>query len=106
MFVPELKIPVANARSLRGNHSATALIAAGKFPASPSPRTNLAMPKLITAPERFAIDETQWAEPRAGTCRRPDASPAAIRCSEPVTAATPASECPIAAEVQIISATA
>ena len=32
MFVPELKIPVASARSFFGNHSATVLIAAGKFP--------------------------------------------------------------------------
>ena len=30
MFVPELKRPVANARSRFGNHSATTLIAAGK----------------------------------------------------------------------------
>ena len=30
MLVPELKRPVANARSFNGNHSATALIAAGK----------------------------------------------------------------------------
>src|SRR5688500_15508435 len=37
MFVPALKIPVANARSLRGNHSATVLIAPGKLPASPRP---------------------------------------------------------------------
>ncbi len=34
---PELKSPVAKARSRRGNHSATVLIAAGKLPASPSP---------------------------------------------------------------------
>src|SRR5436309_1512945 len=45
MFVPELKIPVASARSFLGNHSATVLIAAGKLPASPRPRKNLAMPK-------------------------------------------------------------
>ena len=30
IFVPALKMPVANARSLRGNHSATVLIAPGK----------------------------------------------------------------------------
>ena len=29
ILVPELKMPVAKARSFRGNHSATALIAAG-----------------------------------------------------------------------------
>ena len=36
---PELKMPVASARSFFGNHSATVLIAAGKLPASPSPRS-------------------------------------------------------------------
>jgi len=33
MFEPELNIPVAKALSFLGNHSATVLIAAGKFPA-------------------------------------------------------------------------
>jgi hypothetical protein len=42
MLVPELKIPVANARSRFGNHSATTLMAAGKFPASPRPSTKRA----------------------------------------------------------------
>src|SRR6476469_1787709 len=37
MLVPALNTPVANARSRRGNHSATVLIAAGKLPDSPSP---------------------------------------------------------------------
>src|SRR5262245_17192339 len=37
-LAPELNRLVANARSLRGNHSATDLIAAGKFPASLTPR--------------------------------------------------------------------
>ena len=32
MFVPELKIPVASARSFFGNHSATLLIAAHQAP--------------------------------------------------------------------------
>ena len=36
-LVPELKIPVASARSFFGNHSAVTLIAAGKLPASPNP---------------------------------------------------------------------
>ena len=36
-FEPLLKIPVANARSRLGNHSATVLIDAGKLPASPMP---------------------------------------------------------------------
>ena len=38
ILAPELKRPVAKARSLRGNHSATVLIAAGKLPASVTPR--------------------------------------------------------------------
>jgi len=36
---PELKIDVENARSFLGKYSAVTLIAAGKFPASPSART-------------------------------------------------------------------
>ena len=36
-FVPALKMPVASARSFFGNHSAVALMAAGKFPDSPKP---------------------------------------------------------------------
>src|SRR4029079_14751115 len=42
MLEPALKTPVANARSFRGNHSATVLIAAGKFPDSPRPSANRA----------------------------------------------------------------
>src|SRR6266850_5287279 len=52
-FVPALKMPVASARSRRGNHSATVLIAAGKFPASPRPRTNRARRKPATDAEYF-----------------------------------------------------
>ena len=66
IFVPELKMPVAKARSLAGNHSATALIDAGKFPASPKPSMNLAMPNAITAPDRAVIDAIQCADPRPG----------------------------------------
>src|SRR4249920_2970653 len=36
-LVPELKMPVASARSFFGNHSATVLIADGKLPDSPRP---------------------------------------------------------------------
>ena len=42
IFVPALKIPVANARSFLGNHSATALMLAGNTPASPKPSANRA----------------------------------------------------------------
>ena len=48
MLEPELKIPVANARSLRGNHSATVLMAAGKLPDSPSPSAKRAITKPTT----------------------------------------------------------
>jgi hypothetical protein len=48
MFEPELKMPVANARSLRGYHSATVLIAAGKLPDSPNPSANRAIAKPTT----------------------------------------------------------
>ena len=51
-FVPELKIPVASARSRFGNHSATALIEAGKLPASPSPSANRARLNPATDPAR------------------------------------------------------
>src|SRR5690242_7062390 len=45
-FVPELKMPKANARSFFGNHSATALLLAGKTPDSPSPSADRAQIKL------------------------------------------------------------
>src|SRR5580698_7914490 len=51
ILVPELKIPVAKALSLLGNHSATDLIAAGKFPDSPrpSPERAIVKPKVLRA---------------------------------------------------------
>jgi len=51
-FVPELKMAVANARSLLGNHRATALMAAGKFPPSLTPRN-------IRAPRNPPTDATR-----------------------------------------------
>ena len=48
IFAPELNIPVASARSLRGNHSVTALTAAGELPASPNPSAKRATPNPIT----------------------------------------------------------
>ena len=47
-FAPELKMPFASARSRFGNHSATALTAAGKLPASPSPKPKRATPNPNT----------------------------------------------------------
>src|SRR5262245_42400871 len=47
-FVPALKIPVANARSFFGNHSATVLTAPGKLPASPRPSASRARLKPET----------------------------------------------------------
>ena len=46
---PELKIPVARARSRCGNHSAVVLMAAGKLPASVTPRNARATlkPKVL-----------------------------------------------------------
>src|ERR1035437_8365755 len=46
IFDPELKIPVACARSLRGNHSATVLMQAGKFADSPNPSRVRATPNV------------------------------------------------------------
>ena len=48
ILAPELKIPVARALSFLGNHSATVLIAAGKLPASLTPRALRAIPKPNT----------------------------------------------------------
>ena len=50
-FVPELKMPVASARSRLGNHSATVLIEAGKLPASPKPSATRASMKPATDAE-------------------------------------------------------
>ena len=52
MLVPELKMPVANARSFCGNHMPTALIDAGKLAASAKPRMNRTMTKPNTVPTR------------------------------------------------------
>src|SRR6266404_6326854 len=49
-LVPALKIPVASARSLLGNHSATHLMLAGKTPASPNPSAKRAAAKLAKEP--------------------------------------------------------
>ena len=45
MLAPELNMPVANARSFFGNHSATVLIAEGKLPASLKPKAERTTPK-------------------------------------------------------------
>src|SRR5688500_8601648 len=47
-LVPALKRPAAKARSFRGNHSAIALIPAGKFAASPRPSAKRAAMKPAT----------------------------------------------------------
>src|SRR4051812_39913363 len=44
---PELKMEVAKARSRLGNHWAVALMAEGKFPASPKPSPRRAMKKPL-----------------------------------------------------------
>src|SRR5215471_4638851 len=49
-LAPELNRAVAKARSFRGNHSATALIAEGKLPPSPSPSATRAVAKPVTLP--------------------------------------------------------
>src|SRR5215472_17501703 len=61
-LVPELNTPVASARSLLGNHSATVLTAAGKLPASPTPSATRATPnpsgvraRACAAAERLQI---------------------------------------------------
>ena len=49
-LVPELKRPVASARSFCGNHMATALIEAGKLAASARPSTKRTTMKPATVP--------------------------------------------------------
>jgi hypothetical protein len=51
--VPALTIPMAVERSLTGNHSATARVAAGKPPPSPMPsssRLTASIPTLVASP--------------------------------------------------------
>src|ERR1700757_4156868 len=52
-FDPELKRPVARARSSEGNHSVVALMAAGKLPDSPRPRRA----RQIMKPTTLATNE-------------------------------------------------
>ena len=58
-FEPELKRPVASARSSLGNHSVMALMAAGKLPDSPSPRKTRAMQKPATVVTSEWLSEAQ-----------------------------------------------
>jgi len=52
-----LKIPVASARSFRGNHSATAFMLAGNTPDSPNPSAERAAKKLHSElPAACAMD--------------------------------------------------
>ena len=62
---PELNIDVAKARSFLGKYSAVTLIAAGKFPASPSARTarhtrnshtDTVMPNIDRNPTAFSAE--------------------------------------------------
>src|SRR6202795_3162180 len=56
---PELKRPVARARSSEGNHSVVALMAAGKLPDSPRPRRARAMQKPTTEKTRAWLMEAK-----------------------------------------------
>ncbi len=69
MLVPELKMPVAKARSLRGNHSATVLIDAGKLPASPRPSRKRASAKPAAAPPSVTNETPVFSSRlRVGNC--------------------------------------
>ncbi len=74
-------MPVASARSLLGNHSATALMADGKFPASPRPSAKRTIANPMTAPDRLPIEPTQWVVASPGTWRSAEARPPAPLCS-------------------------
>src|ERR1700727_392048 len=54
---PELKRPVARARSSEGNHSVVALMAAGKLPDSPRPRRARQIMKPTTLETREVLME-------------------------------------------------
>src|ERR1051325_7462197 len=85
MFVPALNSPVAKARSLRGNHSATVLIAAGKLPDSPSPSRKRTTMKPATDDEYArpnAPSSTDAAGPKRVT------SAAAVAASDQMTSAS------------------
>src|SRR5271154_2041088 len=54
---PELKRPVASARSSEGNHSVVALMAAGKLPDSPRPSRPRQIMKPMTLETREVLME-------------------------------------------------
>src|SRR3984885_8272262 len=56
-FEPELKRPVARARSSDGNHSVVALMAAGKLPDSPRPSRARQIMKPTTLETREVLME-------------------------------------------------
>src|SRR4029079_8566434 len=72
-FDPALKIPVASARSLEGNHSATVLIDAGKLPDSPNPRAKRAAlkPAVVLASAVDIADTLQITTEAANPRRVP-----------------------------------
>src|ERR1700692_483087 len=67
---PALKIPTPSARCLGGNHSATALAAAGQLPGSLRPSRNRTAPNdqipVVSACSMAAIDQVEMktAKPR------------------------------------------
>ena len=63
MLAPELKIPVATPRWRLGNHSATVLMQAGKFAASPKPRKTRAIPNVSAVVAGGVHHGGQLAEP-------------------------------------------
>src|ERR1700728_3590066 len=64
-LVPELKRPVASARSSVGNHSVVALMAAGKFPDSPRPSMMRATQNPATEKTRAWLMEASAHMPMA-----------------------------------------
>ena len=78
--MPELKIPVAKARSRLGNHSATALMEPGKFPASPIP----------SKPHATAKEAT----PRAKACPMAASDHQVMASAKPIARAQPVDDPP------------
>src|SRR5215475_12455362 len=88
MFVPALKTPVANARSPRGNHSATVLIAAGKLPDSPRPSSKRTKMKPATE-EEYARPNAPSNAAAAGPKRDTSAADIAARDQMTIASANP-----------------
>src|SRR5665213_3888859 len=106
IFVPELNMPVANARSFLYKRQAVVLIAAGKFPASPRPRMNRTRPNPTIAPDRAPRSVAQCACPSSGRWDNNCDTDLAAAARGLVIAGTVTRKCAMAAKLHTIIAAA